>query len=85
MAGQNRLAEIRFGTSGGKTVVDVAVPQGTRLGEAMRLHDVLSKEIISKISPRGCPACVSGVDLFIRERFDDVIHVDLGSMKVVEK
>ena len=49
----------------------------------MKLHEFLSRDVISKLSPRGCEACNSGVDILIRERFEDVLFVDLDSMKFV--
>jgi hypothetical protein len=46
------------------------------------LHDFLSKKLISKLSPRGCQACNSGVDIFIHERFEDVINVNLETFEI---
>lgn len=79
----SRTAEIRFATDGPRPRIDVSVPFGTTLAETFKLHEVLSKDLISKLSPRGCETCNSGVDIFIHERFDDVIQVDLESMKVL--
>jgi hypothetical protein len=76
-------AEIRYSTAGIRPMIDVAVPYGTTLAQTVRLHEVLSRDIISKLSPRGCAQCNSGVDIWIHERFDDVIRVDLESMKIV--
>lgn len=76
-------AEIRFTTTGPRPIIDVAVPFGTTLAETFKLHDVLSREVISKLSPRGCTACNSGVDIFIHERFDDVIQIDLETMEIL--
>jgi hypothetical protein len=68
---------------GPRPSVEVMVPFGTTLAETFKLQDLLSKEIISKLSPRGCLPCNSGVDIWIHEAFEDVIHVDLDSMQVV--
>jgi hypothetical protein len=76
-------AEIRYSKAGPRPMIDVAVPFGTTLAQTVRLSDFLSKEVISKISPRGCTQCNSGVDIWIHERFEDVIRVDLESMKVI--
>jgi hypothetical protein len=46
------------------------------------LHDFLSKKLISKLSPRGCQTCNSGVDIFIHERFEDVINVNLETFEI---
>ncbi|MGB5762058.1 MAG: hypothetical protein WBM58_05855 [Sedimenticolaceae bacterium] len=78
-----RAAELRVSKEGPRPVIDVAVPHGTTLMETFKLHDVLSKELTSKLSPRGCEACNSGVDIYIHEMFDEVIRVDLNSMKII--
>jgi hypothetical protein len=62
--------------------IEVEVPFGTTLADTFRLHDFLSKELISKLSPRGCLACNSGVDIFIHERFKDVINVNLETLEI---
>jgi hypothetical protein len=79
----SRSAEIRLTKEGPRPRVEVTVPHGTTLAETFKLHDVLSKEVISKLSPRGCLSCNSGVDIWIHETFDDVIRVDLESMKIM--
>lgn len=78
-----RSAEIRISKEGPRPRVEVMVPFGTTLAQTFKLHDVLSKEVISKLSPRGCLSCNSGVDIWIHEVFDDVIRVDLESMKIL--
>jgi hypothetical protein len=79
----SEAAEIRYSTAGARPMIDIAVPFGTTLAQTVRLHDFLSRDLISKLSPRGCTQCNSGVDIWIHERFDDVIRVDLESLKVV--
>lgn len=79
----SKTAEIRYSTDGPRPRIDVAVPFGTSLAQTVKLHEILSRDLISKLSPRGCEACNSGVDIFIHERFDDVIQVDLESLQVV--
>jgi len=79
----SRSAEIRLRKDGPRPSVEVIVPFGTTLAETFKLHDVLSKEVIAKLSPRGCLQCNSGVDIWIHEIFDDVIRVDLESMKII--
>jgi hypothetical protein len=77
-----RSAEIRFTKEGPRPRIEVTVPFGTTLAETFKLHDVLSKEVIAKLSPRGCLQCNSGVDIWIHESFEDVLRVDLDSMKI---
>jgi hypothetical protein len=79
----SRSAEIRYSKEGPRPRIEVTVPFGTTLADTFKLHELLSKEIISKLSPRGCTMCNSGVDIWIHETFDDIIRVDLDSMKVL--
>lgn len=81
----NRTAEIQFTKIGGRSIVEMSVPQGTSRVEAAKLHELVSRDLISKLSPRGCEACLSGVDVLIRERFENVLLVDLDAMKVLAK
>lgn len=78
-----RAAEIRFSKEGPRPRIEVSVPFGTTLAETVKLHELISKDLISKISPRGCTMCNSGVDIWIHEVFEDVIRVDLQSLKVM--
>jgi hypothetical protein len=80
---KNRAAELRISTEGPRPVIDVAVPHGTSLAETFKLHDLLSRELTSKLSPRGCEACNSGVDIYIHEMFEEVIRVDLDTLKIM--
>jgi hypothetical protein len=70
-------AEIYFSRQGVVPSVEIVVPYGTTLGQVAALHQVISKEAISKISPRGCAQCTSGVHLTIREKLEEVIRVEL--------
>ena len=79
----SRSAEIRFSKEGPRPRIEVAVPYGTTLADTFRLQEVLSKEVIAKLSPRGCLQCNSGVDVWIHESFDDMLRVDLDSMKIL--
>jgi hypothetical protein len=60
-----------------RSAVEIAVPIGSRFEDVVRNPDRLA-DIFSKFRPRGCEACLSGRDIIIRERFDDVINVELG-------
>jgi hypothetical protein len=77
------LAEIFISREGAMPVVELVVPHGTSLAELVRLQEMISSEINPKISPRGCQPCVSGLDFRIRERFEEVIRVDLDAMKII--
>ena len=70
-------AEIYFSKQGDVPTVEVLVPHGTTFAQVAALHDVISKEAIARISPRGCAQCTSGVHLLIREKMEEVIRVEL--------
>ena len=36
------------------------------------------KDLLKKLGLKGCPACKSGFDINIRDRFDHVLQVDVG-------
>jgi hypothetical protein len=78
----SRFAEIRTTSNGPRPQIQVAVPYGTTLADTFKLQEVLSKEVISKLSPRGCTQCNSGVDIWIYEQFENVLRVDLETMKI---
>ena len=71
------IAEIHYSVEGATPSVELIVPHGTRLADMAKLLDTTSREVIAKISPRGCQACTSGVHLTIRERFQEVIRADI--------
>lgn len=81
--GKERTAELRIIREGPRPLIDVAVPHGTTLAETFKLHDVLSRELTSKLSPRGCDACNSGVDVFIHEMYEEVIRVDMEHLEII--
>jgi hypothetical protein len=70
-------AEIYLSEKGDFPTVEILVPHGTTLAQVAALHEVISKEAIAKLSPRGCPQCTSGVHLTIREKMEEVIRVEL--------
>lgn len=56
--------------------IDVTVPGGMTRKD---LHAVLERVLpdLERLRPRGCLACLSGLDINIRERFEQVLIVDL--------
>lgn len=80
MADASRTVEIQMTQDGPRPTIEVVVPYGTKLAETVKLHDFLSREIIGKLSPRGCDTCNSGVNIYIRERYNHVITVDLDNL-----
>jgi hypothetical protein len=80
---QKHTAEVQISREGAMPVVEVSVPHGTRLVDLVKLNDLISREINPKVSPRGCGPCLSGLDFRIRERFEEVIRVDLEAMQII--
>jgi hypothetical protein len=66
----------REAEGGGPARLEIAVPEGTTRAD---LGGVLQRVIpnIEKLRPRGCLACLSGLDINIRERFENVLTLDL--------
>ena len=76
-------AEIHFSSEGPVPIVELVVPFGTKLASLSKIQELISKEVISKLSPRGCQACTSGVHFNIRERFENILTVDLENNKIL--
>jgi hypothetical protein len=69
---------------GARPIVELQVPAGTTLEVSRKLESLIYEKIAPDILRLGpCPNCRSGLDLFIKERFEDVIRVDLESFKVM--
>lgn len=72
-------AEVRLSKSGpsGKPFAEVLVDKDISAGD---LSDVIQrvttdKDLLRKVGLRACPGCKSGLDIWVRERFDAVINV----------
>jgi hypothetical protein len=81
----SNLAEIQYSVLEKGPVVHLTVPKGTKLTQLDKVTNMLSRELIPKLVPRGCQACLSGADYFIRERLENVLHVDLATGKIGQK
>jgi hypothetical protein len=80
-----RLGEIQYSQQGPQPVVDLVVPHGTRLLDLAKVTETISRELLPKLSPRGCQTCISGSHFTIRERLENVVQVDLDSGKMLGK
>jgi len=68
---------------GGQARVEIEVPAGTTLEASQKLEALIYAEIAPEIlNIAACSNCRSGLDVIVRERFEDIIRVDLGSFKV---
>ena len=74
------LAE--FGYSEKYAKLELVVPYGTKAADFAKLSDRLFGDVIARL-PRGCQACLSGESLFVRERLEHVLQIDLESMEIV--
>ncbi|CUQ66980.1 hypothetical protein [Candidatus Nitrospira inopinata] len=64
----------------GRPAVEVALVGGGTLADvstALTKNITRNAEILKKVGLKACPACISGFDIWIRHRFDDVIQVNL--------
>ncbi|HEY3443212.1 MAG TPA: hypothetical protein VGK29_20815 [Paludibaculum sp.] len=79
------LADIQINKTGagGRPAATVTVDAGVSLD---KLVGVLQREITrnsnlrKKLGLKACTACISGMDLDIRHRFDHVMQVDLNKI-----
>ena len=69
--------------SGERPIVEVQVPAGTALDVSRKLEDLVYERVAPKVLGLGpCPGCRSGLDMLIKERFSEVIRVDLETFEV---
>lgn len=78
-----KTAEVQYTQEGPRPVVEMIVPHGTLLRDALKGQELLSRELFPKLTPRGCLPCISGVHFIIRERLERVIQVDLEAGQIV--
>ena len=57
-----KTGQVTFRMSGDKATLSVAVPEGTKLRDVMKIIDIVKAEAIRKFQPGGCLACTSGRD-----------------------
>jgi hypothetical protein len=79
--GDRRTAELQYSPEYSR--LELVIPQGTKTAQLAKLREILFTDLIARL-PRGCPACLSGDSLIIRERLEHVLKVDLESMSVIE-
>lgn len=61
----------------GRPVVEVGIVGTADLGGvagALTKNITRNADILKKLGLKACPACISGADIWIRHRFDDVIQ-----------
>lgn len=48
-----------------------------RVTSLVQKHITRNTDLLRKVGLRACPACISGFDIWIRHRFDEVLRIDL--------
>lgn len=64
----------------GRPTVEVALAGSGTLADvstALSRNITRNTDILKKVGLKACPACISGFDIWIRHRFDDVIQVQV--------
>jgi hypothetical protein len=64
---QAKTGVVTFKKSGAKATIDIAVPEGTKLKNALKIADTVKSEAVRRFQPGPCSQCVSGRDFRLRE------------------
>ncbi len=80
-----QYAEIRLKKSGpnGIPVAEILVDSkvsATQLGSLIQ-RVTRDKDLLRKVGLKACGACKSGLDINIRDRFEEILRVDLASVR----
>ena len=67
MPTEKNIGTISVKTSGEKVSIEVVVPTGTKLRDALKVIDTAKIAAIRKFQPGGCLPCTSGRDFRLRE------------------
>ena len=67
MPTEKNIGAISVKTSGKTVVVEVSVPTGTKLRDALKVIDIAKVAAIKKVQPGGCTQCTSGRDFRLKE------------------
>lgn len=62
-----KTGAVTFRTSGDKATIEIAVPEGTKLKDALKIIDTVKAEAVRKFQPGPCTACISGRDFRLRD------------------
>ena len=80
-----QVADVQLTRSGpnGRPVAELLVADGTPLEGLVLAQKVIFRDLLTKVGLKACEGCRSGLDLIIRQRYDDVTRIDLKGGKVV--
>ena len=75
----SHIAEVRVQKVGpnGRPYAELSIPNDVTLEQLVGLQKVVVRDLRKIAGLKGCQACLSGLDLDIRRRFDDVIRLDV--------
>jgi hypothetical protein len=76
-----RLVELGYSEKYG--ALELTVPHGTKAAELGKISEKIFADFLKRL-PRGCPACISGQSLIIRERLENVLQVDLEKGQIIK-
>ena len=62
-----KTGAVTFRTSGEKVTIEIAVPQGTKMRDAMKIIDIVKAEAVRKFQPGPCTGCISGRDFRLKD------------------
>ncbi len=80
-----RIADIRLTKNGpsGRPLAEILADKGTSLSEIQTAQKVIYTDLLKKVGLKGCPACLSGIDISIRDRVD-ILQVDLSNGSLIK-
>lgn len=68
--------DIRHLKRDGLSLMEVTVPTGTQAKELASIHNTLFTRVIPRLT--GCQACLSGITINVRERWETVAQMDVN-------
>jgi hypothetical protein len=77
MVESKHTAELGF--SPRTSQLELVVPYGTKFADLGKIFHQLDASALARL-PRGCNACISGHPFNIRERFEEIISVELPQL-----
>jgi hypothetical protein len=77
VAESKHTAELGFSPSTGH--LELVVPHGTRFADLGKIFQQIDASVLARL-PRGCSGCISGHPFNIRERFEEVISVEIPQL-----
>jgi len=67
MAAERKTGAVTFRRSGTTATIDIALPAGTKLREALKIIDTVRSEAVKRFQPGPCSQCISGRDFRLRD------------------